>query len=159
MKNVLLAVDDSPGSKRAVEFVGEMFAGLKDLRVTLFHVLSGVPPELWDDGHILSTEEKAARRELTDRWKAGQKQQLTALFQEAAESLNRKGLSLQQVQTKSLAESGDPAECILTEARNGSYQTLVVGRCGHSPAAHMILGSIAGKIVNYGAGIAICVVE
>jgi hypothetical protein len=50
------------------------------------------------------------------------------------------------------------AECILAEAKAGGYQTRVMGRCGVPPTVHALMGSIANKIINRGAGIAVCLV-
>jgi nucleotide-binding universal stress UspA family protein len=160
MKKMLLAIDGSKGALKGVKYVGEQFAGISDLRITLFHVPLGVPPELWDDGHILTEGEKAARKAVLDKWEANQKFTIEATFQAAIEILIQKGVNREQVETKTIRESMyDVAECILTEARDGGYLTLVIGRCGHSSTPHYLMGSITNSILNRGAGIAICVVE
>jgi nucleotide-binding universal stress UspA family protein len=133
---------------------------MSDLQITLFHVLPGVAPELWDDGHILTEEERAARNVVLDKWASNQKLKLAPIFQTAIEKLIRNGINPKQIETKSASESAAKVpDCILTEAKNGGYQTLVLGRCGHSPTAHYFMGSIASKIINHGAGITISVVE
>ncbi len=160
MKKILIAIDGSEGALRAVEYVGQQFAGAADLQVTLFHVSPGVPPELWDDGHILTEDEKAARKTVLDKWLNNQKLKLESIFKPAAERLIKEGMKPHQIETKPVSESvKNTPECILAEARTGGYQTLVMGRCGGSPAAHALLGSTVSKIINRGAGIAICVVE
>ena len=160
MKKILVAIDGSKGALKAVDYVGQQFVGMSDLQITLFHVLPGVVPELWDDGHILTGEEKAARNAVLDKWLANQKLKLDPIFQTATETLRGKGINPDQIETKSVSGSAaNVTECILTEARTGGYQTLVLGRCGHSPAAHFFMGSIASRIINHGAGITICVVE
>ena len=160
MGKMLVAVDGSKGALKAVEYVGQQFEGMSDLRITLFHVLPGVAPELWDDGHILTEEEKAARNAVLDKWAANQKLKLDHIFQAAIEILIRNGINPKQIETKSVSGFAvRVADCILTEAKNGGYQTLVLGRCGYSPAVHYFLGSIASRIINHGAGITISVVE
>ncbi len=160
MKRILIAIDGSDGSLRAVDYVGQLFLGIVDLEITLFHVLPGVPPELWDDGHILTDEEKRARKAVLDKWLGNQKLRLDAIFNPAVETLARRGIRPDQIQTKSVSESvKNVAECILAEAKSGRYQTLVMGRCGASRTAHALLGSMVNKIMNQGAGITVCVVE
>jgi nucleotide-binding universal stress UspA family protein len=61
------------------------------------------------------------------------------------------------VQTKSISDSTDIADSILEEARDGGYQTIVVGRCDHR--AKHILGSVSNKIVEQGRGMTVTVVE
>lgn len=160
MKKILIAVDGSEGALRAVDYVSQQFRGLSDLQITLFHVSPGIPPELWDDGHILNEEEKTARKKVLDKWLSNQKFKLESIFQPAAQRLTKGGIQPQQIKTKSVSESvKNTAECILAEAKTGGYQTLVIGRCGVSATTHALLGSIVHKIMNRGAGLAICVVE
>ncbi len=122
--------------------------------------MPGVAPELWDDGHILTEEEKRTRKVVLDKWLVNQKLKLEPIFRTAIERLTRKGIGPEQIETKSASESiNNIPECILTEARTGGYQTLVIGRCGHSRAVHLLMGSTTSKIINRGAGIALCVVE
>lgn len=160
MKKMLIAIDGSEGALKAVDYVGGHFAGVSDIQTTLFHVSPGVPPELWDDGHILTEEEKAARKTVLDKWLSNQRPKVQSIFQPAIEALTKRGVKPHQIETKSVSESvKNTAECILAEARTGGYQTLVMGRCGVSRTAHALLGSIVNKILNQGAGIAVCVVE
>ena len=159
MKKMLIAVDDSEGSLKAVEYVGRQFAGMSDLQITLFHVLLGEPPQFWDDGHLLTEDEKKARKMVIEKWVANQKTRLEPIFQKATEALTREGISRDLVSTKFTSESIDVIpQCILAEAKAGGYQTLVIGRCGRSRAMHFLLGSIANHVVNAAEGLAVCVV-
>jgi nucleotide-binding universal stress UspA family protein len=160
MRKILVALDGSQGFLKVADYVGRQFSGMSDLRITLFHVLPGIAPELWDDGHILTEEEKAERETVLEKWLANQKLQLEPLFQTAIETLVKKGIKPEQIETKSVAESiNNIPECILAEARTGGYTTLVMGRCGHSRTAHLLMGNTANKIIHTGAGIPVCLVE
>ena len=159
MKKVLIAMDESEGSLRAVEHVAKQFVGMSDLQITLFHVLLGVPPQFWDDGHLLTDEEREARKSVIEKWVINQKTRLDSIFQKAIETLTRRGIPRDQISTKFISESLDViAQCILAEAKAGGYQTLVIGRCGRSRTMHFLLGSIATQVVNAGEGLAVCVV-
>ncbi len=159
MRKMLLAIDDSEGSWRAVDYVGQQFTGDQDLQITLFHVLLGLPPQFWDDGHFLTQQEIAARKAVVEKWLSNQKLVLEPLFNRAIEKLTSSGIGRDQIKTKSVSESIDViAQCILAEAKSGGYQTLVIGRCGRS-VKHFFLGSTASTIINSGAGMAICVVQ
>jgi len=160
MKKILVAIDGSEGALKAVDYVGRQFAGTADLQITLFNVSPGIPPELWDDGHILSEEEKTDRKRVLDKWLNNQKLQLESIFQPAVETLTKRGIEVKQIETKSASESiRNTPECILTEAKTGGYLTLVMGRCGLHRTAHALLGSTVSRIINDGAGVATCVVE
>ena len=159
MRKILVAIDGSEGALRAVDYVGRQFSGISDLGITLFYVSPGVPPELWDDGHILTEAEKIARQEVLDQWLRNQKRELDSIFQPAIEALIARGMNPQQIETKTASESvRNTPECIVAEAKTGDYLTLVVGRCGLHRTSHALLGSVVDKIINRGAGIAACVV-
>ncbi|HXX58332.1 MAG TPA: universal stress protein [Thermodesulfovibrionales bacterium] len=159
MKNILIAIDDSPCALRAVGYVGQQFSGMGDLEITLFHVLPYVPAGFWDDGHILTAGEREERKKVVDRWLSNQTLKLDPLFREAVKILTGKGIGQERITIRSVSDSTDVAGSILEEAQSGGYQTLVMGRCGRSQAERRLMGSVTTKVVNHGAGIAVCIVE
>ncbi len=159
MNRMLLAIDGSKCSMRAVDYVGRQYSGNRDLRITLLHVLPYPPAPFWDNGHVLSEDEKTARNSVIEKWLANQRAKLEPLFKEAVEILIGKGIGAEQIEKKSISDSTDVAESILEEARDGGYQTLVLGRCGLSASKRFLMGSVTTKIVNNGTGIAICIIE
>jgi len=159
MNKMLIAIDGSQCAMRAAEYAGMQFSGNRDLRITLLHVLPYPPAPFWDNGHILSDEEKKARNKVIETWLVNQRAKLEPLFKEAVEILIGKGIGPEQIEKKSISDSTDVAESILEEVRDGGYQTLVLGRCGLSASKRFLMGSVTTKIVNNGSGIAICIVE
>ena len=159
MKKLLVAIDSSECASRAVEYVGRQFSGMEEAEVTLLHVLTHPPAPLWDDGHILSKDEKTAREKVINTWLGNQRAKVEPLFKRAVEILMGEGMKRHQIQIKSITDSLDAAGSILEEVRDGGYQTLVLGRCGLSPVDKLFMGSVTTYIVNHGAGIAICLVE
>jgi len=71
---VLIALDSSPGAWGAVEYAAEAFGKTPGVQVTLLHVLSGLPPAFWDDGHVLDEKERASRQRLVAAWQKEQEQ-------------------------------------------------------------------------------------
>lgn len=159
MRKVLVAIDGSECAFNAVHYVGRQFSGIHGLDITLLHVLPYPPAPLWDDGHIPSNEEKEAREKVITTWLRNQEAKVEPLFKKALEVLKEEGVEQHQIKAKSISDSIDVAGSILEEARDGGYETLILGRCGLSPAKKFLMGSITSKIVNHGAGIAICIVE
>lgn len=159
MKKILVAIDGSRAALKAVEYAGEYYSRLDDVEITLFHVLPFVPAVFWDDGHILTGEERAERKKVVDKWLSNQTSMIEPIFTEAAEILMERGMDEERITLRSVSDAPDVADGILEEARNGRYGTLVMGRCGSSQAKHLLMGSVASKVINHGAGIAICVVE
>jgi nucleotide-binding universal stress UspA family protein len=159
MKKVLIAIDDSKDALKAADYAGQYFAGSNDLKLTLVHVLPNLPAIFWDEGHILSEDEKNDRKKVVDKWLADRKAKMEPVFQKAIEALTGKGIKPQQIQTKSISDSTDVAESILEEAKDGGYQTIIMGRRGRAEGKHSIIGDVTSKIVNQGSGMAITVVE
>lgn len=159
MKKMLIAVDDSKCAMRAVEYAGEQFGGMNGLQVTLVHVLPNLPAIFWDEGHILSDAEKTERKKVTDKWLDNEKKRIEPLFTLAVDALSTKGIKKDQIKTKFISDSTDVAESLIEEAKDGSYQTLIMGRCGISQGKGGLAGSVTSKIIHLAAGVAVTVVE
>ncbi len=159
MKKMLIAVDDSKCAMKAVEYAGQNFSGVDDLQLTLVHVLPNLPAIFWDEGHILSDDEKRERKKVLDTWLAKHRLKIEPIMRSVAERLIKSGIKAEQIKTKFISDSTDAAQSILEEAKDGGYQTIVIGRCGISQGKHLLLGSVTSKVIHQGAGVAICVVE
>jgi len=159
MKKMLIAIDDSLNAARAVEYVAQQFAGAGDLEIELVYVLPNLPAMFWDEGHILSADEKQDRKKVVDKWIADRKAKMAPVFKKAIDALTGKGFKPQQITTKSISDSTDVAESVLEEATDGGYQTIVIGRRGAASGKHPLLGSVSNKIVSQGSGVAVTIVE
>ena len=157
MKKTLIAIDDSKSAMKAVEYAAQQFGGASDLHIALVHVLPNLPALFWDEGHILNEEEKKERKKVVDKWLADRKAKIEPVFKKAVETLSMKGIQPQQIQTKTISDSTDVAGSLLEEAKDGGYQTVIIGRCDRS--AKHLLGSITSRVVNQGSGVAITIVE
>jgi nucleotide-binding universal stress UspA family protein len=161
MRKVLVAIDDSPSSLKAVEYVAKHFAGIgiKDLEVGLAHVLPNLPAIFWDEGHILSEEEKMERRKVVDTWLGGRKAMMEPVFQKTVQMLVEKGMQASQIKTKFISDSTDAAESLLEEAKDFGYQTIVLGRSSRSAGKTSTMGIVASKVVMHGSSVAVTIVE
>jgi nucleotide-binding universal stress UspA family protein len=157
MRKVLVAIDGSDNALKAVDYVSQQFCG-EDVRIMLFHVLPFIPTEFWDDGHILTQEEKNARRGVVDKWLTNQRSKLDPIFSAAKKLLTARGINEDRISTKWISDATDIAASILEEAGTGDYQTLVIGRCGHCNIKNR-MGSVTEKLIRQGAGTALCIVE
>jgi hypothetical protein len=158
MRKILVALDGSENALNAVRFAGTLFSGKDDIEIVLCHVLPLVPAVFWDDGHILTKDEKKAREGVVEKWISNQTSELDNILATAKELLVSLGIKTGQVATRKILDSLDVADSICEEARDGRYQTLIIGRCGRSNAKNR-LGLTAEKIARRGAGITICIVE
>jgi len=157
MPKMLIAIDDSACAMKAVEFVAQQFSKTKDVQVGLVHVLPNLPAIFWDEGHILSDEEKKDRQKVVNKWLDAQKVKMEPLFSKAISILTATGISEANIAMKFVSDSTDAAASILEEARDGNYQNIIIGRSHHSPKH--VLGTVAGRIANQGYGLVVTIVE
>jgi nucleotide-binding universal stress UspA family protein len=156
---VVIALDSSEGAWRAVEYVAEAFGHTPGVQITLLHVLSGLPPAFWDDGHILEEKEKASRQQLVASWQQEQEKKWQGLVKKAHDRLTKAGVAKDAVANKFMPKYYDVAEDILGEAQAGSFDTIVMGRRGLGMAKALVLGSITHKVVQNAKGCAVIIVE
>ena len=156
---VLIALDSSQGAWGAVEYVAEAFGKTPGVQVTLLHVLSGLPPAFWDDGHILEDKEKASRQQLVAGWQKEQEKKWQGLVKKAHERLTKAGVAKDAVVNKFQPKDYDVAEDILSAAAAGKFDTIVMGRRGLSMAKTLVLGSVTHKVVQGAKDCAVIIVK
>lgn len=145
-KNILLAVDDSENSRRAVEYVAAMLGGLPGFKVLILHVI----PEPEED-YFPSDKEK-------DAWLEREYVRTGNLLEEYRNLMIEAGFAPESVETRStLRYCPSLAECILKEHPE-TYSTIVVGRKGRTRTEEFLFGSVSSKIVNYAADCIVWVV-
>ena len=147
-RKILLAVDDSDNSRRAVQYVGFLLGEQSDAHVTLLHVI----PEPEEDYFPDETQRA--------QWLQGYRERLEGVLEGYFQMLRADGFKPQNL-AKRLFTRHCPsmAECILAERRRGSYGTIVVGRQGLSRKEEFLFGSISSKIVNHASHCTVWVVE
>jgi nucleotide-binding universal stress UspA family protein len=157
MKKMLIALDAGPSSFKAVEYVAQQFGEARELQIGLVHILPNLPAIFWDEGHILSGDEKQERQKIVDKWIAERKSTMEPVFKQATAILTASGVKSQNIQSTSVSDSTDIADSIIEAARDGGYQTIVAGRCERS--SKHILGGVASKIVSQARGMVVTIVE
>lgn len=154
---LLIGLDKSEGAWKAVEYVAKTFAQTPGVEVTLLHILGGLPPAFWDDGHILSEKERENRQRLIDNWQADREKDWQGLVTKATDVLKSAGIPT--VTSKFTPKYYDEAEDIVNEAVDGDCSTIVMGRRGLGAAKSLLLGSVTNKVVQNSRGRAVIVVE
>ena len=161
MRKLLIGVHDKNCSLRAVSYVMRHYAEVRDVEVTLIHVIPDLPAMYWDDGHILSPAEAAERGRVIDTWTGKQRDYIEPILQGAVRELVGQGFPAARVRMKIVLASGggDIADCLLEEAAAGGCKTIVVGRCGIADGKHFLVGSVVSRLIHKAANIAVCVVQ
>lgn len=159
MGKMLIALNESKSSMTAVEYAAEQFSSTKDLQVTLVHVLPNLPAIFWDEGHILSDDEKKDRKKVVDKWLADRLVKMEPLFRKATEVLVAGGISATRISRKTISDSLDAADSILEAARDGGFDTIVLGRHSSGNGSRHLIGAVTNKVFSHGAGMAVIVVD
>jgi nucleotide-binding universal stress UspA family protein len=147
-RNILIAVDASENSRRAVQYVAGMLGGMKGFKATVFHVIR--EPE----------EDEFPDQGEKEKWYHAHRQQVDRMLEEYRRMLIDAGFATEDVSTRStLRYCPSMAECILAEQDSLEYATLVVGRKGLSHKEEFLFGSISGKIVRTARNCTVWVVE
>jgi nucleotide-binding universal stress UspA family protein len=153
---VLLCVDRSDASKKAVQFLADLVAprGTKDT-LTLLHVAEFLPEFVLSD----HPEPGLTSRSLAERWAAKAQAEGEKVLEQARELCIASGVVAGQVQTKlalkdCLPESKKVAAAlaIIEEMQNGDYDTICLGRRGASELALSFIGGVAEKVIREARG-------
>jgi nucleotide-binding universal stress UspA family protein len=164
-KHLLVAVDASEVSERALADVAELMHGRQDIRVLLVHVPSPVPPELLEFGGRENpaeeiTAEAALQSARTD-WIESKQLAATSLFARARALLRKRGVPEEVVETETVV--GNPNDsldsAILEVAHEKNCGTVVVGYAAFTWFREHLHRHLAEALQQNAAGIAIWTVH
>ena len=162
LSRILIAVDGSEHSARALHYVGTLLRDTRDVQVTLFHVLKPMPRELLEHGgsedpagEILLAKELQQDQE---NWVHAESVMEYPILVHALELFGKTGFPLDRVTLK-FGHEDDIAHTILDEARTGGYGTIVVSRHGSNGMKRFFGGGITDQLLRDASGYTLWVVE
>ena len=164
-KHLLIAVDGSEVSDRALAYVAQLMDGQRDIRVSLLHVPKPIPPELLEFGGRENpaeeiTAEVALQSARTD-WIKRERRAAAPMFERARALLSKSGVPEEVVDMQIVAanpnESLDSA--ILEVAHEKHCGTVVVGYAAFSWFQEHLHRHLAEALLQKAAGIAIWIVH
>ena len=118
---LLIPVDGSAGSLKAVEYVAETFGRTPDMEFVLLHILPKLPPSMWDDGHILTESEQKEREAVIEDWKEQEGKPWETMINEAREKLLQNGVPAEALTVKYEPTYSDVADDIPWISRRRKY--------------------------------------
>ena len=164
-KHLLIAVDASEVSERALAYVAELMEGRRDIRVSLLHVPKPIPPKLLEFGGRENpaeeiTAEVALQSARTD-WIKREQRAAAPMFERARALLSKSGVPEEVVDTQIVA--GNPNEsldsAILEVAHERHCGTVVIGYAAFSWFQEHLHRHLAEALLQKAAGIAIWIVH
>ena len=162
---LLVVVDDSVASRRAVKYVAKFVGKRRAFRICLVHVLPPLPPELLEHG---GSEDPAKEAQLEadlkveqHRWISAAKKASERGLHEDRVVLRKAGISARTVKA-AFCEPGEgrgAADAILHMARGRSCRTVVVGRQSVSWFHELFSHDLSEELLRRGKGFCVWAVE
>ena len=145
---MLVAVDPSENSRRAVSYAARWASCSAESQVMLVHVVK-------EPSEDIKPDQEERDRELEEGLAASKK-----LLSKARQSLESAGVAPARVSTKTLlcTPPDTIAATLLEEKERGDYDTLVLGRRGVSKREEYIFGSVTTSLIRGAADICVWVV-
>jgi len=145
---VLLPMDVSEGSMRAVRYVADMLESSSGMEVTLLHVIRGLDifQQVFGISFMPSHEEdwvEQAEKEMEAAAK-----EMEPVFEEAGNRLIQAGIQCKPENCRILQGAASRAGAIVEEAERGGFDTIVVGRRGISKVQEFFMGRVSNKVMQ-----------
>jgi len=153
-KKILLAVDDSAHSKRAIQYVGMMSTQIENLNYVLFNVLPAVSQYLLDE----------ARKNLQDRAKLNEMVKKNTdnahrMLEDYKTEMVRMGVSEDSISTITRIRMKGVAKDMLDFGQEKLYDGIVVARRGLSALQEVFMGSVTNDIIEHSKVIPVWLVD
>ena len=149
-KNMLLAVDGSENSRKAVDYAA-FFAAANESGVRLFNVVREFRLDLLD-----ITTPRGAEIEM---WMVDElERDVQRMLASYRRRLERAGVNASRISSKYTLQSRSRAGDILKEAKEGSYGTIVMGRRGLTRVHEFLMGRVTTKVLHRAADFALWIV-
>jgi len=147
-KHLLIAIDQSESSKRAVLYVADFLGGFPGFRVTLLSII----PEPEEDFFDTEAEQVA--------WTKDKLEEANRMLDNYRTILLQSGFPGEKVQVRSCVNETKALSDVILESQCGmSCCTVVVGRHHKSKSEEFLFGSTSNRIIHEARNCAVWVVE
>lgn len=145
-KKILIAVDQSETSIKALNYTADIISNLPDAELCLLYIYPEPPPNYYSSGGSLSDyqQEKTAAAEV--------------IFQKSLDFLEKYKFQKEVITRCKMADHITISQAILEVQAEEQFGTVVVGKRGVSKAEEFLFGSISNGIVHHCNGFTVWVV-
>ena len=146
-QKILVAVDATPTSEKAVDYIGDIAGKIKEVHVCLLHIYPEPPPGYYASGKSLPDYQQTKEKEAA------------GIFAKATAILQKYGINAQAVCRECrMADHSTISQTIINIQEAGEYGTIVVGKRGVSKAEEFLFGSISNALVHHSKNVAVWVI-
>ena len=147
-RRLLLAVDETEGSRRAVMYVADFFGDYRGVSVTLFSIVAEPPEDFFS-----SDQERR-------QWREDQTRSREGVLADYRRILAGAGIDEERIETHlSVRQCASIGDAILAAQDAWRCCIVVLGRRGLSHDEEFLLGSTTSRIVHHAKRCAVLVVE
>ena len=162
---LLVVIDATEASERALQYVGRFCAGRRRIGVHLAYIASRLPPELLEFGgseRAKSEDQLESKlRGLQRRWMAVADRKGERILSTACATLRRAGVGAASIRTcmSSPRDARRAVDEVLLLAREEQCSTIVVGHRAHAWFRGLGGGHLTEQLVRHAKGRAIWVID
>jgi nucleotide-binding universal stress UspA family protein len=158
-RKVLIAFEGFKDCLELTRYAGAYFGSIPDLQFTLLHLIPPVPPAFWDDGHILSLEERKDRKAHVEKWRLGSMEQAEKYVAEGRDFLVQKGVQPENVTASIVPTREGVASDLINEIEDKHYEIVLIGKKSFHKKTSYLLGNRANKILHKAKGVILCLLD
>lgn len=161
----LVVVDESPGSKRALDYAGRVLGRRRNFVIILLHLLPPLPPELLEFGGAENPrKEQKLEAELRgdqQAWIRSARNSAKSFLTRAIQQLHKAGVARDAIHLafSHPARDRDAATAVLEHARGKRCHTVVIGHDAHSWFRELAGGDLTEHLLRRAKGVAVWVVQ
>ena len=152
--SVMIAVDGSKKSLKAVDYAVRMTRLIPGLQFNLLYVLPQIPPFLQSEART-----DGAMRKRMKALEAANERKAREILDEAGKHIASQGIESGRVKQLFRKRLSGLAKDILNQAEMGRYDALIVGRRGKTRAEELFMGSVSSQLVQHATNIPLWIVE
>ena len=149
-KRILYATDLSETARHAVRYACSL-GHRYDAEVTVLHVIPDILDEL-SKGAGINLADHIDKREWERFNRNGVEKAQQAIHQrihETSKSVTQQMPRCPLADENILVQTGNPADCIVSSARKGRYDLIIMGTHGHGKFEDRIIGSVAADVIRH----------
>ncbi|MEJ5364103.1 MAG: universal stress protein [Desulfosoma sp.] len=161
MERVLIAMDDRPGSLKAVQYLTRMLKGADHVEFILFHVLPPASPNLLSKDVIRRIEAIHETHPHVSGyfWNPEDEDKMRRTFAVARDILREGGVEESRILEDFGVEGQEIAYIIMERAKALRCSTVVLGRRGLSRVKEFFLGSVSKSVIGLARGVTVWIVD
>ncbi len=149
-KRILYATDLSETARHAVRYACSL-GHRYDAEVTVLHVIPDILDEL-SKGAGINLADHIDKREWERFNRNGIEKAQQAIHQrihETSKSVTQQMPRCPLADENILVQTGNPADCIVSAAKEGQYDLIIMGTHGHGKFEDRIIGSVAADVIRH----------